>query len=156
MFMKTKEWKNFSHPMPKNTGGGRRPNPAAAGGAPILTSGSSILSLQGYPEKFMKTKELKNFMDGPRSGRGECRCAGTLFSISQPCPLSRPKRHSLAKVYKNGGVSGFVTNGLKKSISSILSLTEYPEKFMKTKERENSKGRASPKACPNYGSAIPQ
>jgi hypothetical protein len=56
MFMKTKEGGNFSRPTPRNLGG-QRPNPAVAEGAPTPTSGSSILSLKGYPEKFMKTKE---------------------------------------------------------------------------------------------------
>jgi hypothetical protein len=77
-------------------------------------------------------------MDDTRSGRGEFRCAGTLFSTSRPCPLSRPKRLLRAMLGKNKGVRGLVTDGLKKSISSFLSLMEYPEKFMKTKELGNA------------------
>ena len=61
MFMKTKERENSSRPTPGNRPGASAAERCGSRMALTLTSGSPILSLTEYPEKFMKTKELKKY-----------------------------------------------------------------------------------------------
>jgi len=85
-----------------------------------MTSRPVILSLQGYPEKFMKTKEREN--------------------ISHPNPGSITGLRRPNATAPGGGPT--LTSG-----SSIHSLQGYPEKFMKTKEREKF-SRTTPGSIP--------
>ena len=120
--MKKKERENLSHPTRGNIILGlRRPNAAAAGRTPTRTSDSSILSLTGYPEKFMKTKERENAIDVPLSGLGGNPWARIDFSTScpvsrDPCPMSRFTKNEGASgdVYENKGTGKFLTPNTRK------------------------------------------
>jgi hypothetical protein len=133
MLMKKKEQLNLSRSTLGNMGG---PTSKQFGnwGGPAPTSGPSIPSLQGYPEKFMKTKERRN---AKCMGRGELARESPLtmpFPAGEvacedetnfrsgpraPCPLS------LVPYHKNEGASGDVDENKGTTKFIALNAREY-------------------------------
>ena len=126
-----------------------------------MTSRPVILSLQGYPEKFMKTKERENIShpnpgsitglrrpNATAPGGGPTLTSGSSIHSLQGYPEKFMKTKEREKFSRTtpGSIPGVrcphaaAAGGAPTltSSSSIHSLLEYPEKFMKTKEQENS------------------